>query len=308
MSSYIGNIPFPQATQQRSVFTASAGQTTFSTAATGGYSVNFVDVYLNGVKLVNVDDYTATDGINVVLSAGAALNDTVEVISYETFSVGGGFVPISGGSFTGSVTFGDTGAIQVPVGTEAQRPSAVKGQFRFNDDEDTFEGYNGTEWGPLGGDLSSVAEDIIPDSDGTRDIGTVAKKFDQGRFNGITASNITDSDGVTVQTTYVTNGSAKAWVNFNGTGTIAARDSLNVSSLTDNGTADYNINITSSFGAVDFATTGSGIGDSTSVNRADCVVASINASTVSSINIATRNSSSAVDPTHVNVVAVGDLA
>jgi hypothetical protein len=40
-------------------------------------------------------------------------------------------------------------------------------------------------------------------------------------------------------TTYSARGIAKAWVNFNGTGTIAARDSENVSSLTDNGTGDY---------------------------------------------------------------------
>ena len=50
-----------------------------------------------------------------------------------------------------------------------------------------------------------------------------------------------------VNTTYVVNGSAKAWVNFNGQGTIASRSSLNVTSLTDNGTGDYTINISSSF-------------------------------------------------------------
>jgi len=44
-------------------------------------------------------------------------------------------------------------------------------------------------------------------------------------------------------TTYSARGIAKAWVNFNGTGTIAARDSENVSSLTDNGTGDYTVNI-----------------------------------------------------------------
>jgi hypothetical protein len=43
-------------------------------------------------------------------------------------------------------------------------------------------------------------------------------------------------------TTYSARGIAKAWVNFNGTGTIAARDSENVSSLTDKGTGSYNIN------------------------------------------------------------------
>lgn len=38
------------------------------------------------------------------------------------------------------------------------------------------------------------------------------------------------------------NGLAKAWVNFNGTGTVAIRASLNVSSITDNGTGDYTVN------------------------------------------------------------------
>ena len=37
-------------------------------------------------------------------------------------------------------------------------------------------------------------------------------------------------------------GTAKAWVNFNGTGTVAIRASYNVSSITDNGTGDYTVN------------------------------------------------------------------
>jgi hypothetical protein len=39
---------------------------------------------------------------------------------------------------------------------------------------------------------------------------------------------------------------ARAWVNFNGTGTIAIRASSNVSSLTDNGTGNYTVNLTTS--------------------------------------------------------------
>jgi hypothetical protein len=42
----------------------------------------------------------------------------------------------------------------------------------------------------------------------------------------------------------VVSGSAKAWVNFNGTGTVAIRASFNVSSITDNGTGDYTVNFT----------------------------------------------------------------
>lgn len=43
----------------------------------------------------------------------------------------------------------------------------------------------------------------------------------------------------------VVDGSAKAWVNFNGTGTVAIRASFNVSSITDNGTGNYTANLTS---------------------------------------------------------------
>jgi hypothetical protein len=42
----------------------------------------------------------------------------------------------------------------------------------------------------------------------------------------------------------VTNGVARAWANFNGTGTVAIRASYNVSSITDNGTGDYTVNFT----------------------------------------------------------------
>lgn len=40
------------------------------------------------------------------------------------------------------------------------------------------------------------------------------------------------------------NGLARAWVNFNGTGTVAIRAASNVSSITDNGTGDYTLNFT----------------------------------------------------------------
>ena len=63
----------------------------------------------------------------------------------------------------------------------------------------------------------------------------------------LNVSNISDGT-TTVGTSYVVNGSAKAWVNFNGTGTIATRDSFNVASLTDNATGDSTINFTANMG------------------------------------------------------------
>lgn len=46
---------------------------------------------------------------------------------------------------------------------------------------------------------------------------------------------------------------SKQWVNFNGQGTVAIRNSWNTSSITDNGTGNYTINISSAFSAVDYA-------------------------------------------------------
>ena len=46
---------------------------------------------------------------------------------------------------------------------------------------------------------------------------------------------------------------AKAWVNFNGTGTVAIRASFNVSSITDNGTGDYTVNFTTALTDANYA-------------------------------------------------------
>jgi hypothetical protein len=50
---------------------------------------------------------------------------------------------------------------------------------------------------------------------------------------------------------------AKAWVNFNGTGTVAIRASGNVSSITDNGTGDYTLNFTTALQDANYSISGS---------------------------------------------------
>jgi hypothetical protein len=84
MSGYIGTQPVPQATQTRDAFTCTAGQTSF---ATGGYTPQFLDVYLNGIFLNNGSDYTAGNGSDVILMSGAAADDILEVVAYTTFEV-----------------------------------------------------------------------------------------------------------------------------------------------------------------------------------------------------------------------------
>ena len=83
MSGYIGQAPVVQATQTRQSFTATANQTSFSTL---GYQENHLDVFLNGVKL-NAADYTATNNSDIVLAAGCAVNDILEMVAFGTFEV-----------------------------------------------------------------------------------------------------------------------------------------------------------------------------------------------------------------------------
>jgi hypothetical protein len=52
-------------------------------------------------------------------------------------------------------------------------------------------------------------------------------------------------------------GLCKAWVNFNGTGTVAIRASYNVSSITDNGTGDYTVNFTTAMADANYSVVGS---------------------------------------------------
>lgn len=53
------------------------------------------------------------------------------------------------------------------------------------------------------------------------------------------------------------NGSAKAWINFNGTGTPAIRASYNVTSITDNGVGDYTVNFTNALVDASYVMAGS---------------------------------------------------
>ena len=81
MAGYLGASPVPQTIQKKQSFTATASQTTFTT--TGYTDGQFINVYLNGVRLINGTDYTATNGSDIVLTTGASASD---VLDFETFN------------------------------------------------------------------------------------------------------------------------------------------------------------------------------------------------------------------------------
>jgi hypothetical protein len=87
----------------------------------------------------------------------------------------------------------------------------------------------------------------------------------------------------------------RAWVNFNGTGTVAIRGSGNVSSITDNGTGDYTVNFATALPDANYSIVG-GSGENAFVG---CVQAN---KTASSVNVFTRTyANDLIDYDNVNV-------
>ena len=89
--AYIGRAP-NQGVRSRYVYQASASQTSFSGSDSNSLTLDYpdslyMDVYQNGVLLKAGTDYTATSGTSVVLVQAASLNDVVEMIVYDAFTV-----------------------------------------------------------------------------------------------------------------------------------------------------------------------------------------------------------------------------
>jgi hypothetical protein len=145
----------------RATLSLTAAQQTFSVS--NGYDTGAIDVYLNGIKLADSTDFTASNGTSFVLTEAAASGDVVQYTTYDRLTTNG-LVSDSGDTMTGDLTINANLAVSGTIDS----PQA-----------------------------------------------------------------------------------AKAWVNFNGTGTVAKRSDYNVTSITDNGTGDFSVNFTNGFASSD---------------------------------------------------------
>jgi hypothetical protein len=89
-------------------YTATSGQTTFSgsddNALTLSYIVNNIQVVMNGV-ILDPSDYTASNGTSVVLAAGAATGDLINIYAFKSFTVADTVSASAGGTFASNVNF-----------------------------------------------------------------------------------------------------------------------------------------------------------------------------------------------------------
>ena len=99
------------------------------------------------------------------------------------------------------------------------------------------------------------------------------------------------------------NGSAKAWVNFNGAGTVAIRAQYNVSSITDNGVGDYTVNFTTALSDANYSVCAtSNMTISTSTNSALGTIPSSYLTT--SVGVINQNSNGSKIDVSANNVAI----
>ena len=111
---YIGRT-LGQGTRSRFLYTATAGQTTFSGSDTQSNTLayadnNGLDCFQNGVLLKTSVDYQATTGTSVVLTTGASVSDVIEILVYDVFAIAD-HVKKSGDTMTGALTL--SGAVAV---------------------------------------------------------------------------------------------------------------------------------------------------------------------------------------------------
>ena len=101
-------------------------------------------------------------------------------------------------SFAGNINMTGTGAIDVASGTAAQRPGTPSaGMIRFNTDDTTFEGYDGSAWGAIGGGggASGGGSDAVFYENGQ----TVTSDYSiTSSTNAMSAGPITINSGITV--------------------------------------------------------------------------------------------------------------
>ena len=247
-----GNTAYLSSTE----FTATAGQTTFSPSGT--YQVGFINVIRNGSQLAP-SDYTATNGTTVVLGTACVAGDVVVIQVYNLVSVSNA-LPLTGGTVTGNTTFNSGVNLAVSSGDVGIGTSSPTGKL------------------DVLGVAGALTNGIIRSSDGsmsrltlsnTNRNWTISNYGTQFAPNG--TFNIADETAAAVvfridtsANTYINSGygslaiayGCRAWVNFNGTGTVAIRASGNVSSITDIGVGLYGINFTNAMPDGNYAIAG----------------------------------------------------
>ena len=123
--------------------TATADQTSFT--VTGGYRINELGVYRNGVRLVQGKDFTASDGSTVPLLSGATVDDIIDFVIFDSFNIADAITTVGNQTIDGEITatkFIGDGSELTGVGTDNINTNNIKvsGISTFGSGASTFPG------------------------------------------------------------------------------------------------------------------------------------------------------------------------
>lgn len=222
-----------QAILVRYKYVATAAQTTFTGADANGltlsYTAGSIIVTLNGV-VMDAADYTATSGNSVVLASGAAASDEVCVFAFSTFDIANTYTQAqvdtllaakaskAGDTFTGDVALDKAG---------------TGATLLIRNTSDSNRGF-------IARTASGKVQ--VGTNSGVYDLEFVIDSNAKAKIDTAFQRHSVIPSGSTLYPAY----DCRAWVNFNGQGTVAIRGSGNVSSITDSAVGNYVVNFTTS--------------------------------------------------------------
>jgi len=219
-------------------------------------------------------DYTASNGTTVVLAVGALVNDLISTESFYVSSVLNA-LPVTGGTIGGNLVVTGTETVGTIISPAALTLKTNNGTTAVTIDTSQNVGIGTSSPGALlhvsnatakiriGETASSAYLDISRDSATGYSIYNAAQadpyRGHIWQLGGTEQMRIDTAGLLKFNSGYGSAATAygcRAWVNFNGTGTVAIRASGNVSSITDNGTGDYTVNFTTAMPDANYATVG----------------------------------------------------
>lgn len=280
---YLGNTP-DTVTKVDYYYTATNNQTVFTGADNYGVimSLNpgYTDVYLNGV-LLNVEEFSANT-THITIGQALDAGDVVQVRGIATLPTSqyafantilgslavAGNTSVGGNLGVGTTVFGADG-LSLAVGdnlsfAEGQNSSIVNlfrqtssaatvlaNGYKFSTTPNKVASSYSASLAKSAIELSGGIINFYGDTANTIASGTDATPTLRGRFSNDGNFSF-DSGYGSAAVAY----GCRAWVNFNGTGTVAIRGSGNITSITDHGIGDYTVNFTNAMPDTNFAAVG----------------------------------------------------
>jgi hypothetical protein len=235
-------------------YTANGSATSFALSETPA-SANTLMVAVNGILQTSPNNYTVS-GSTITFTSAPAVNANVSIrhLGYRSTS-------------TITALAANT-TITQPVLSNPTITLAGASSFKANVDF-----YDSTGTTLVGNVSTYTANSLVLQANTNLDL----------RTNNTTQMRIDSSGNLLFNSGYGSAATAygcRAWVNFNGTGTVAIRGSGNVSSITDNGTGDYTVNFTTAMPDANYSVVSSG-------SLSDAVVAGNTARTIAPRSLAT---------------------